>query len=310
MQDQLPDQFTSMPYAVGRVSGGPQILDGDHSSRVVTVGVVDYVCGDTKASAVHQPYSISVPTCLLLPTTVEVQPALRLLQLPLRNGEKFDYPSPSSAPGPSTSVSMATFTSSHSYLSTAIMSVPDPISMGDPMYYHPQYFTGIPPALGFPAQSLPDTGLFSIQVAFPWLLPLQVKGIVWSDFRRYANRASNSNFGSSQCYNNRHQLDLRPPARVQDNSAFDRSAANTYSYPMTQIPPQRQPSVYWLLPCRNLNTHRDFQQQHCSALEPADSGVDHTVKHTHTYSNIHRIFDLIDFRDCVVKWTRPKPPSA
>jgi hypothetical protein len=53
MQDQLPDQFTSMPYGVGRVSGGPQILDGDHSSRVVTVGVVDYVRGDTKASAVQ-----------------------------------------------------------------------------------------------------------------------------------------------------------------------------------------------------------------------------------------------------------------
>jgi hypothetical protein len=105
---------------------------------------------------------------------------------------------------------MATFTSSHSYLSTAIVSVPDTISMGDPTYYHPEYFAGIPPALGLPAQSLPDTGLFSIQVAFPWLLPLQVKGIVWSDFRRYANRTSNSNFGSSQCYNNRHQLDLRP----------------------------------------------------------------------------------------------------
>jgi hypothetical protein len=61
--------------------------------------------------------------------------------------------------------------------------------------------------------------------------------------------------------------------------------------------------VYVLLPRQNLKTHRDFQQQHCSALEPADSGVDHTVKYTHTYSNIHRIFDLIDFRDCVVTQT-------
>ncbi|KAJ7857980.1 hypothetical protein B0H14DRAFT_2578147 [Mycena olivaceomarginata] len=142
--DQLPDQFTSMAYGVGRVSGGPQILDGDHSSRVVTVGVVDYVRGDTKASAVHSTSTPSAP----------VVPAKR---------RKFDYPSPSLAPAPSTSVSMATFTS---------------------------------------------------------------------------------------------------------------SSSNT-----------------------------TFSQQHCSALEPADSGVNHTVKHTHTYSNIHRIFDLIDFRDCVVTQT-------
>ncbi|KAJ7304703.1 hypothetical protein DFH08DRAFT_945087 [Mycena albidolilacea] len=221
--DQLPDQFTSMAYGVGRVSGGPQILDGDHSSRVVTVGVADYVRGDTKASAVRSTSTPSAP----------VTPVKR---------RKFEYPSPSSAPGPSTSVSMATFTSSHSYLSMATAPVPDPISTGDPMYYHPQYFAGIPPALGLPAQSLSDAGLFSIQVAFPWLLPLQVKGILSQD----ANSSSKTT----------------------------------------------------------------FSQQHCSAHEPADSGVDHTVKHTHTYSNIHRISDLIDFRDCVVKWTRPKPPSA
>jgi hypothetical protein len=42
-----------MVYGVGRMSGGSQILDGGHSSGVFTVGVVDYVCGDTKASAVQ-----------------------------------------------------------------------------------------------------------------------------------------------------------------------------------------------------------------------------------------------------------------
>ncbi|KAJ7862121.1 hypothetical protein B0H14DRAFT_2575586 [Mycena olivaceomarginata] len=84
-----------MAYGVGRVSGGPQILDGDHSSRVVMVDVVDYVRGDTKASAVHSTSTPSAP----------VAPAKR---------RKFDYPSPSLAPGPSTSVSMATFTFSSS----------------------------------------------------------------------------------------------------------------------------------------------------------------------------------------------------
>ncbi|KAJ7743997.1 hypothetical protein B0H14DRAFT_3514746 [Mycena olivaceomarginata] len=176
---------------------------------------------------------------------------------------KFDHPSPSSAPGPSTSVSTSTSTFSHSYLSTVTASVPpvlDPISTGDPMYYYPQYFAGIPPALDLPAQSLPDAGLFSVQVAFPWSLPLQVKGIVWSDFRRYANRTSNSN--------------------VQDNSPFNRSPANTYSYPMTQIPSQKQSSVN-------------------SIAAPSNPPIQ---------SNVHRIFDLIDFRDCVVKWTRPNLP--
>ncbi|KAJ7769772.1 hypothetical protein B0H14DRAFT_2632664 [Mycena olivaceomarginata] len=189
-----------------------------------TVGVVDYVRGDTKASAVH---STSTPSA---PVTLAKQ-------------RKFDHPWPSSAPGPSTSVSTSTF--SHSYLSTVTASVPpvlDPISTGDLMYYYPQYFAGIPPALGLPAQSLPDAGLFSIPVAFPWLLPLQVKGIVWSDFRRYTNRASNSNFGSSQCYSYCYHLTSAPLARVQDNSPFNRSPANTYSYPMAQINSTAAPS--------------------------------------------------------------------
>ncbi|KAJ7303831.1 hypothetical protein DFH08DRAFT_825607 [Mycena albidolilacea] len=163
-----------------------------------TVGVVDYVRGDTKASAVHSTSTLSAPVTLA-------------------KRRKFDHPLPSSGPGPSTSVSTSTSTFSHSFLSTVTVSVPsvlDPIFTGDPMYYYPQYFAGISPALGLPAQSLPDAGLFSVPVAFPWLLPLQVKGIVWSDFHQYANRASNSNFGSSQCYNYRYQLDLQPVSKT------------------------------------------------------------------------------------------------
>ncbi|KAJ7813030.1 hypothetical protein B0H14DRAFT_2605345 [Mycena olivaceomarginata] len=269
--NQLPDQFTSIEYSVGHVSGVPQILDDGHSSRVITVGVMDYVRGDTKASAVQssQPYLISVPTRVLLPTTVEAQPAFRLLQLPLRNGghssiHRLLRPRalPHLFPRPRPLFS-------HSYLGTVIASVPpvlDPISTGDPMYYHPQYFAGIPPALGLPAQSLPDAGLFSIPVAFPWFTPLTTTQI--SDPVNVTTTATN--------------LSSAPPARVQDNSAFNRSAANTYSYRIPQIPPERQFSVNSTAP----------------PLEPADSGVDHTVKHAHTYSNVHRIFDLIDSGLC------------
>ncbi|KAJ7154849.1 hypothetical protein C8R43DRAFT_885007, partial [Mycena crocata] len=41
--DQLPDERTTYAYGLGRVNGGPQILDDGHSSRVINVAVSDYV---------------------------------------------------------------------------------------------------------------------------------------------------------------------------------------------------------------------------------------------------------------------------
>ncbi|KAJ7303476.1 hypothetical protein DFH08DRAFT_622113, partial [Mycena albidolilacea] len=59
--DQLPDERTSMVFGVGRVTGSPQTLDDDHSSRVVTLAVADYVCAETKTSTIQCVFDLSTP---------------------------------------------------------------------------------------------------------------------------------------------------------------------------------------------------------------------------------------------------------
>jgi hypothetical protein len=49
----LPDKRMSMVYALGRVTGTPLTLDDGHSSRVVTVGVSDYVRDEIRASTLQ-----------------------------------------------------------------------------------------------------------------------------------------------------------------------------------------------------------------------------------------------------------------
>ncbi|KAJ7710940.1 hypothetical protein B0H17DRAFT_1124021 [Mycena rosella] len=53
--DHLPDENTAFTYGVGRISGGSQILDDGHSSRVVTVAVSDFVRGETRTSTIQTP---------------------------------------------------------------------------------------------------------------------------------------------------------------------------------------------------------------------------------------------------------------
>ncbi|KAJ7689854.1 hypothetical protein B0H17DRAFT_1134783 [Mycena rosella] len=53
--DHLPNENTAFTYGVGRISGGPQILDDGHSSRVVTVAVSDFVRGETRTSTIQTP---------------------------------------------------------------------------------------------------------------------------------------------------------------------------------------------------------------------------------------------------------------
>ncbi|KAJ7860718.1 hypothetical protein B0H14DRAFT_2506271 [Mycena olivaceomarginata] len=48
LQDQLPDDSTSMVFSVGRVTGSPQILNDGHSSRLITLSLADFVRGETK----------------------------------------------------------------------------------------------------------------------------------------------------------------------------------------------------------------------------------------------------------------------
>ncbi|KAJ7893656.1 hypothetical protein B0H14DRAFT_2559640 [Mycena olivaceomarginata] len=66
--NQLPDEFTSMVYGLGRVSGSPQTLDDGHGSRAVTVAVSDFVRGETKASTVQCVFDFSTARWTRAPT--------------------------------------------------------------------------------------------------------------------------------------------------------------------------------------------------------------------------------------------------
>ncbi|KAJ7768571.1 hypothetical protein B0H14DRAFT_3509642 [Mycena olivaceomarginata] len=64
----LPDEFTSMVYGLGHVSGSPQTLDDGHGSRAVTVAVSDFVRGETKASTVQCVFDFSTARWTRAPT--------------------------------------------------------------------------------------------------------------------------------------------------------------------------------------------------------------------------------------------------
>ncbi|KAJ7820840.1 hypothetical protein B0H14DRAFT_2173236, partial [Mycena olivaceomarginata] len=66
--DHLPDEFTSMAYGVGRVSGSPQTLNDGHASRLITVALSDFVRGETKASTVQCVFDLSTARWTRAPT--------------------------------------------------------------------------------------------------------------------------------------------------------------------------------------------------------------------------------------------------
>jgi hypothetical protein len=64
LQDQLPDDSTSMVFGVGRITGSPQILDDGHSSRLITLSLADFVRGETKGSTIQYAFNVSHVTRL------------------------------------------------------------------------------------------------------------------------------------------------------------------------------------------------------------------------------------------------------
>ncbi|KAJ7808537.1 hypothetical protein B0H14DRAFT_3761737 [Mycena olivaceomarginata] len=221
----IPDERTSMVYGLGRVTDSPQTLDG-HSSRVVTVTVSDYVRDETRASTLQVPiphtnsgmqfYSIcrdftpagvfrvkllSVATDPVVPTTVSTEV----------------HP-PSNMPAPSA------------------LDVPS-----GPMFYsHPFQH--------YPQQASTVSGPFMA----PFLPPLPYS-LAGHPMFSQPGFSSNASFNSHGKYLSPTAIDshvLNSPADPgsssapgpsnDEESAFNKSAADPYKYPMTQIRPTSQ----------------------------------------------------------------------
>ncbi|KAF8143484.1 hypothetical protein K438DRAFT_1875824 [Mycena galopus ATCC 62051] len=298
--DQLPDEFTSMAYGVGRVSGSPQVLDDGHASRVITVGVSDYVRGDTKASTVQCIFDLSTARWTRAPTPLantvmqfyglcrDLNPAgtLRIkvestalnigsnAPAPTDNTQtltstssapvtpakwrKFDPPSPSSGPGPSPSPSTSTSTPTHSPSKPVIGSVPavpDVATTGGPMHYaqlfnqYPQYLPWAAPAFTppfVPQHNLYTPGYSPYPPPFPPYSPFNSKGefVPTSiDTRTFADAQTAPSTRIPDPATVTAPAVNSTSALVQEDSAFNRSAANPYSYPMTQMQPTSDPPI-------------------------------------------------------------------
>ncbi|KAJ6534920.1 hypothetical protein B0H19DRAFT_1080328 [Mycena capillaripes] len=242
----------------------PQTLDDGHGSRAVTVAVLDFVRGETKASTVQCVFDFSTArwTRALSPhanTTIQFYGLCRelsptgILRVKI-NAAAFNISSNASAPSDDTSESTGSTTSApvipskrRKFDPPSPPSVNGSNSPSAPSISRPSSniiasVTPAPDPGAVVSLFLPQQGLYNMpgystfQPPFSPYLPYNSRG-------EYIPSAS---------------LDSRPTAATQqsdsanissapvgststvplpNNPTFNRSAANPYSYPMTQIPP-------------------------------------------------------------------------
>ncbi|KAJ7339975.1 hypothetical protein DFH08DRAFT_704617 [Mycena albidolilacea] len=282
--DHLPDEFTSMAYGVGRVSGSPQTLNDGHASRLITVALSDFVRGETKASTVQCVFDLSTARWTRAPTpqanTVmqfyglcrdlspegilrikvdstalnigsnastasdNTQTSTNAASAPTSPSKrrKFDPPSPPSNPGPLLSASTSTSASPPSLInnSTPI----DPFTTAPAMPYaqfFPQFSQYLPGATSafmppfVPQQnsnSYPTAAYSPYQLPFPPYAPFNSKG-------EFAPSSADVRNAPPSFISNPRNVTASessiPTSLAQEDSAFNRSAANPYNYPMTQM---------------------------------------------------------------------------
>ncbi|KAK7015747.1 hypothetical protein R3P38DRAFT_2786679 [Favolaschia claudopus] len=280
--DHLPDEQTSMVYAVGRINGGPQTLNDAHNSRFHNVDVPDYVRGQIRSSSIHIPM-LAGRASLLLHQTARFNSSPRPVT-PAKRG-KFDPPTPpptsndgsvpvastkrrkfdvsdnssasddaSTASVSGTAASAPTSTTGstpgsqpsrapvgHVLSSPPVMSTltsPESIQHSPFPYLQP-YYAG-PPPQGFmpsyyPTQNPYHPGLVAYQ---PPYAPFSAAGEYLAHVHTPATPQKTTNTHS------RHPASPETPTPVTTNeSAYHRSAANPYSHPMTQIPPERRSDI-------------------------------------------------------------------
>ncbi|KAF8186181.1 hypothetical protein K438DRAFT_1973545 [Mycena galopus ATCC 62051] len=251
----LPDERTSMVFGLGRVSGSAQALDDGHSSRVVNVALSHYVRDETRGSTVQCVFDMSTARWTRVPVPhansnmqfngvcrdITAAGILRIKVLSTAS----NVPPNSSAPSdsiaqPSRESSSAPPTHQSHPLSVAATShspTPFPFNMAPsaPMlYWHP--FQQCPQHVS--SASAPFMAPFPHSL--PYSLPAQhifphpgsTTHSHYNSWGEYINPVdpllqTTPETGSS----------LAPSDRLSDDdSAFNKSAANPYSYPMTQTP--------------------------------------------------------------------------
>ncbi|KAJ7866542.1 hypothetical protein B0H13DRAFT_2281408 [Mycena leptocephala] len=265
--NQLPDERTSMVYGVGRVTGSPQTVDDGHGSRAVTVTVSDFVCGETKASGAPNTAIQFYRLCRgLIPTGIlRLKVASTSLNIssnasapsddtsgsagstasapvtPLKR-RKFDPPSrPSSVDSPDSPLASSTSTPS-SNVPTSMASVPGPNVRIGPMHYsqlfqqYPQYM--LPPTGAYVPPFHPPQGLYTMP-GYPTFQPVYTPYNSRAEYTLPASidfRAPASTLHPDSADISSASVALPSTVPVPDNSTFNRSVANPYSYPMTQVP--------------------------------------------------------------------------
>ncbi|KAJ7095528.1 hypothetical protein C8R44DRAFT_749085 [Mycena epipterygia] len=304
--DQLPDERTSLAYGVGRVSGNHQILDDGHSSRIITVGVSDYVRGDTKASTINCIFDLSTNRWTRAPTpqanTViqfyglcrDLSPAgilrVKLESIALNIASTTSAPSSSSAtssgpitpskrrkfspsPDPPSAAVENPITPSHSLSKSAIAS---PGHTDTSLINNPMPHATVPTHYGQLFQQYPhNPSLFPSHIPQPFFAhhnPYSMPGyagfvnppFVAPSFNPAEHTSSTS--GENRPPSTVHVTSPLPPANTRipiqtdNDSAFNRSAADPYSYPMTQATYPASSSAL-----RSINTPSAVQQQSSSS---------------------------------------------
>ncbi|KAJ7891432.1 hypothetical protein B0H13DRAFT_2665833 [Mycena leptocephala] len=269
------DTYNVSVVMVSRVTGSPQTLDEGHGSRAVTGAVSDFVCGETKASTVQLIFDFSTACWTRAPvpqpnTAIQFYGVCRELSptgilrlkvdatalnissnalappadtsgsagstasapvMPSKR-RKFDTMSPPPSVDSLDSPFASATSTPSANITTSMVSVPDPNARIGPMHHsqlfqqYPQY---MPPPTGYSAFQSPYAPYNSLG---EYTLPPSVD-----------SRASTSTLDSDSTDISSASVASPLTVPVQDNSAFNWSAANPHSFPMTQIPPATNSST-------------------------------------------------------------------